>query len=894
MSSLVRLNKFVDYSKQFIRGDEKSEAQPFLNEFFRAFGYEGARQAGAEFEYRVDKGSLKGNKGYADLVWKSRLLIEMKSRNENLKNHYSQVERYWMRLTPKPKYSILSNFDEFWIFDFNNQVDAPVDIIQLDELPKRAGAFNFMEHEDARPLFRNNQVEITERNARLMGELYQSLIKRAKQTDYGDFDKQSAQRFVLQCVLAMFAEDRDLLPQDMFVSCVRECIDGKGNTYDVLGGLFAAMNQKGVTPAGRYKGVEYFNGGLFATIHPIELISKELEVLENCAKQKWDQVRPSIFGSIFESAIDDKDRHSHGIHFTSEADIRQIVIPTITEYWESLIDAANSKKELHKLQQKLINYKVLDPACGSGNFLYIAYQELKKIEMKLLRKLSTYQKSDDKQLSLGFVSPNQFYGMDTNPFAVELARVTMMISRKVAIDDLELKDEPALPLDSLDKNIACKDALFSEWVKADAIIGNPPFLGGKHIRLGKSDDYVDRIFQRFSDVKDSVDYCCYWFRLTHDHLDENGRAGLVGTNSISQGKSRKASLEYITQNSGYIHNAISTQPWSGEAAVHVSLVNWSKQLPKNYHLDNQIVLSINSSLQSTIDVSQAIRLKANLNRCFQGVIPVGAGFVVTEQQVKDWIKADAKNQEVLKLFSMGANLAQKSHGKPERWIIDFNDLTLEDASDYVLPFAHIKTHVKPEREQNREAVMREKWWRFKRTNAAMRKAISPLSSYFTVPRVSKWAVFIPAPLNWLPGDKSVVVASDDFYTLGVLTSNVHRTWMNAQKSTLGTTSAYTHSTCFETFPFPQSPNVRLIEQIREVAIKLHQYRTEIMEKRQWGITKLYNAFFDEPESRLYKLHAKLDDLVMKAYEFKVSDDLLEKLLGLNLELAEKEDRGEHG
>ena len=266
--------------------------------------------------------------------------------------------------------------------------------------------------------------------------------------------------------------------------------------------------------------------------------------------------------------------------------------------------------------------------------------------------------------------------------------------------------------------------------------------------------------------------------------------------------------------------------------------------------------------------------------------------MITEEQARKWIQSDPKNEKVLKLFSMGANLAQNPHGKPERWIIDFSDMTLEDASDYTLPFQHIKTHVKPERDKNREAVLREKWWRFKRTNEAMRTATTLLHSYFTVPRVSKWAVFILFPSNWLAGDKSVVVASDDFYVFGILTSNVHRTWMHAQKSTLEDRTAYTPTTCFETFPFPQNPAPNLITTIRAIAQELHDYRSTQMEKKQWGITKLYNEYFHEPTSQLSKLHAKLDALVLQAYGFNPGDDLLTKLLELNQELAEKEKQGE--
>ncbi len=892
------LQLFVSYCQQYIRGDEKSEAQTFLTKFFQAFGHEGIKEVGAEFEDRLKKGSKKGKTGFADLVWRSRpgvagVLIEMKSCQEDLNKHYSQLERYWMRIAPnRPRYAILCNFNQFWIFDFENQVDEPVDKILLEQLPQRIGAFSFMEIGGKNPIFNNNQIEVTERTARRMGELYQLLFERGKNKGFKEYSEEQLQCFILQCVMAMFAEDRGLLPRDLFIGLVQECLKNQASSYDLLGGLFREMNQLGVTPAGRYKGVDYFNGGLFSSIQPIDLTPEELKVLDACARDNWSHVRPSIFGNIFEAAIDPKKRHAHGIHFTSEVDIRQIVRPTISDYWESKIEAANTIGELNTLQLELQRYRVLDPACGSGNFLYVAYQELKRIEKQLINKIaSRRRRTETGQIELSFVTPLQFFGMDTNPFAVQLARVTMMIARKIAIDKYN-SDELALPLNTLDQNIVCQDALFSPWVNADAIIGNPPFLGGKHTRMTLGDGYIDKVFKNFSEVKDSVDFCAYWFRLAHNNISENGRAGLVGTNSISQGKSRKATLEYILQNSGYIHEAISTQPWSGEANVHVSIVNWAKQKPKNYHLDHHPVQQINSSLQSVIDVSQATRLKANLNYCFQGVIPVGKGFVITEKQAEEWIKGSSKNKDVLKLFSMGSNLAKNPHGIPERWIIDFNDMSLEDAIEYKLPFEHIKKIVKPERDKNRREVTRINWWKYGEKRPAMRTALTPLSYYFTVPRVSKWAIFIPASLNWLPGDKSVVVASDDFYIFGILTSNIHRTWMQAQKSTLKADIAYTHKTCFETFPFPQNPNAKIMQQIRETALELHEYRTQQMEKKQWGITTLYNTFFEEPSSNLYQLHDKLNKLVMKAYQFKKNDDILEKLLELNLELAEQENLGQ--
>jgi hypothetical protein len=267
-------------------------------------------------------------------------------------------------------------------------------------------------------------------------------------------------------------------------------------------------------------------------------------------------------------------------------------------------------------------------------------------------------------------------------------------------------------------------------------------------------------------------------------------------------------------------------------------------------------------------------------------------FYITEQQALNWIKAAPENQKVLKLSSSATDLADSPLGRPNRWIIDFQDMSIEEISDYKLPFEHLKATVKPEREQNREAVLREKWWRFKRTNEALRTALASLSSYFIIPRHSKWFMFLPAEFNWLPADSTTVVASDDFYILGILTSNVHRTWVKAQSSTLKGDTRYTHNTCFETFPFPQTPSSTLITTIRATAQELHDYRSQQMEKKQWGITKLYNEYFHEPTSQLFKLHAKLDQLVLQAYGFNPDDDLLEKLLALNLELAEKEKQGE--
>lgn len=885
------LHEFVNYRLQHIQGKERGEAQIFLERFFQAFGHKGIKEVGAECEFVVAKGSKKGKTGFADLVWKPRVLIEMKTQGENLSKHYRQAFNYWTRIVPnRPRYVMLCNFDQFWIYDFNNQVDEPVDTVNIQDLPTRASAFGFMEEREKTPIFQNNQTEVTKETAREMGELYEIIRQRGEKEGFKPY---VAQRLVLQCVLSMFAEDRGLLPENIFTRCIHDCLSDGKSSYDALGGLFSEMDRPGITPAGRFKGVDYFNGGLFATIHPIELTKEELTLLEKAARQDWTKIRPAIFGSIFEGTATNKLRHKHGIHFTSELDIMKIVRPTISNYWDGKIEAATTIAELNTLQLELQNYRVLDPACGSGNFLYLAYQELKEIEKSLLNKIAARRRSETgkQQVQIGLVTPLQFYGIDINPFAVELAKVTLTIAKKVAIDKLELT-ERELPLDTLDQNIICDDALFTPWIKADAIIGNPPFLGGNKIRQELGDDYTDKIFKRFPEVKSQVDLCSYWFRLAHERIEKNGRVGLVGTNTIAQGNTRKACLDHVLDSGGIIHEAISTQSWSGEATVHVSIVNWAYQDSGSYLLDYKKVSQISSALKFTTDTSKAAKLKANANYTFEGVKPTGKGFVITSELAETWIKEDSKNKEVLKLYSTGSNLTSNVNGIPGRWIIDFNDLSLENASEYKLVFEHVKNQVKPIRANNRETRARKYWWLFQRSRPEMRDRIANLPSYFTVPRVSKWTVFLPASLNWLAGDSTNIIALNDFYILGILTSKIHHLWIAEQCSTLKGDTRYTPTTCFETFPFPQSPSKKLVQQIRDKTTELHEYRSQQMEQKQWGITQLYNEYFHEPASKLYQLHKELDKLVMKAYGFKAKDEILAKLLELNFELAAKEKQGE--
>jgi type II restriction/modification system DNA methylase subunit YeeA len=520
------LTEFVRFA-QTLRGDEKSESQTFLDHFFRALGHQGVIEAGATFEFRVAKkpGSpqlelikgngapqrSKGGKKFADLLWPDRVLIEMKSRGENLEKHYDQAFDYWTHIVPKrPPFVILCNFDEFWIYDFNTQLFDPVDRIKIAELPENISALNFLLPIWKKPIFGNNWVDVTRRAADQMATVFREIIDRGE-------DRERAQRFILQLLVALVAEDIGLLPEQLVSELLHECAEEGGSSYDLIGGLFRQMASSRGASGGRFINVQYFNGGLFAVVDPVELKRAEAYRLCESAAENWAHVRPEIFGTLFQDSMDTgrdekgkkvrrDERHAFGAHFTSEFDIRKVVGPTIVKPWRKRIDAAGKNVgELRKALVDLRNFRVLDPACGSGNFLFIAYREMKRLERDILLRLREVSKREPLESA---ISLHQFFGIDIIPFAVELAKVTLMLAkqlevveaRKLAETEQLLIEEKPLPLANLDKNIICADALFTEWPKADAIIGNPPYLGAKRLKPEHGDEYVKKLRAAYPEV----------------------------------------------------------------------------------------------------------------------------------------------------------------------------------------------------------------------------------------------------------------------------------------------------------------------------------------------------------------------------------------------------------
>ncbi len=918
------LQSFVTYVQTHLTGDEKGESADFLDHFFRALGHDGIKEAGATRETRLaKKGGAKG-KNFADLLWPERVLFEMKSRGKKLERQYDQIFDYWTHIVPhRPPYVILCNFDEFWIYDFNQQLFDPVEKIALADLPTRAEALAFLLPKPRKPLFNNNRVEVTREAAADLARLFRALIARGE-------DRTRAQRFVLQLLVTLVSEDMNLLPRQILARLIAECREKGESSYDLIGGLFRQMNSKDPARGGRFMDVPYFNGGLFFTIDPIDLLPAELDLLAKAADRKWDMVKPEIFGTLFQASMDDgaesgrDERHAFGAHFTSEFDIRKVVGPTIVRPWREKMAAAWVRVgALKEVLRDLRLYRVLDPACGSGNFLYVAYRELKRLEREILLRLSEISKGEPLESA---VSIHQFFGIDIQPFAVELAKVTLMLAKEQEIREAEklreteglLVLENPLPLDNLDKNILCADALFTDWPKADAIVGNPPYLGSRYIAQELGYDYARRVQDRFPGIPKMADFCTHWFRLAHDALPENGRAGLVGTNTIRQNEGREASLDHVVNQGGTITDAVSTQVWSGDAAVHVSIVNWMKgdQLGTKTLTTQQgdrvsdpwkieQVEEIRPNLATSTDLSNASKLEANKNSkmVFVGQYPFHEGFLLPAAEAVEWLAADPALSGCLRPYMIGRDLVEL--GKPARWIIDFGQNDVFHAMMFPRAFERVKAivmpdvlaHAEEEKRKTGKTTTRwtrvaERWWQFRDYQPGTIRAARSVPRYVACSRVTKRPIFEFIHNGINPDNTLMVFPMADDYSFGIIQSSIHFEWFKARCSTLESRFRYTSDTVFDSFPWPQTPTRPQIETVAKEAVALRQLRREVMAKMNWSLRDLYRTLEEPGSNPLRDAQARLDTAVRAAYAMPKDVDILAFLLALNQTCAAKETAGE--
>ena len=843
-------------------GSERAEAQTFLNELLACYGVD-RQAAGARFEEHTEG-------GFMDLFWPGVCIVEMKRPSEvaRLPTHRAQALQYWQRSgtprSPAPRYVVLCAFHRFEVWEPGAVYTEPRAVLDLVDLPDNLDVLNFLAGRN--PVFETGGADLTREAVALVTDLYQQLRERRA----ADLDV--LRDFVLQCVWAMFAEDLHMIPSHLFTRVVQSLRDdATHSSADDLGQLFEYLATPGDRPQhGLYEGTPYANGSLFTKPARVHLEPEELDLLARAAGGfNWRQVEPAIFGGLLQGALGRERQWALGAHYTAEADILKIVLPTVVEPWRERIAACRTLDDVTAAQNDLMHYVVLDPACGSGNFLYVAYRELRRIEAELRRRSTDMRRNAGlaAQQTLAVYFPlSNMKGIELDPFAVQLARVTLWMGHKLAVDELDL-DETVLPLADM-SGIRRGDALRLDWPRADAIIGNPPYHGTKFLRGELGDEYVEWLKAEFGiGVKD---YAVYWFRKAHSGLEPGGRAGLVATNSIAEGRNREASLDYIVGSGGLITAAVSDQNWSGEANVHVSLVNWVKSPAApvtRFVLNGAAVTGISPALKAGTEGARGVPLGANAGRQFFGVVPGGAGFVLSPEGADELrARQDADYGAIVRPFLVGVDITTDPRHAPSRFLIDFYFESLEEAMQYPAALDRIRALVKPHRDKVRRRAYREKWWRLEEPIVGMRSALAPLTRYIACPAQSKRIYMVWCEPRWCPSNLTAAFAFDDDYAMGVLQSAEHITWATSQSTTLRRDPRYT-SASFVTFPWPQPVDRG---PIAEAARAMVARRSEICLERQIGLTTLYNEVDDGAYRDLRDLHVALDEAVAAAYGWPAS------------------------
>lgn len=868
-------------------GSEKAEAQTFLNQLFECYGSD-RRELGAEFEFWAPTA------GFMDLHWPGIALIEMKAPTVSVETAQGQVERYWRASSdrasgrPAARWIVICNFRELAIWEYGRYPDGPVAQFALEDLPDRYDALAFLAGPTVEPSFTEHYRELTKEAAKVVAQVFTSLVDRSAAPP------NEVQRFILQSVWCMFAEDLTMLDGYPFQATLNEIRDQPDRSAAELGHLFRVLNQKGRhNRVGRLAGVQYVNGDLFA--HPAEvgLNRAEIELLLEATAFDWRKVNPTIFGSLLEGVLGRERRWELGAHYTHEVDIMKIVTPTIIRPWRERLDAATTPQETRDVLDDLCRFRVLDPACGCGNFLYVAYRELRALESELKQRIRHLAEETGLPVPDGpepYFPLRNMQGIDIESRAVMIARVTLWMGHRQMVD-LYGPAEPVLPLQDL-STIRQADALRVSWPETDCIIGNPPFLGDRHIRGNFGDDYVAWLQQEFGvGVKD---FCVYWFRRAADHLGSGQRAGLVGTNSISQNRARSASLEYVVERGGVITDAVSSQRWPGDARVHVSLVNWVEtpvKAPRSFVLDGIPVEGITASLVEggEDDWTPAV-LEANSGKAFYGPVPIGAGFQIGAEEAFALIQGDSANEEVVRPYLTGADIVGRPDQSPARWTIDFASMPLESARRFSEPLRIVRERVKPVRDTNNRESYRRRWWQFGEPCLDMRRATARLDRFIVGLSTGKRAAFTWASRTSM-NNSTVVFAFDDDYSMGVLLSRTHGAWAWARSSTLETRLRYTPSSVFETYPWPDPVTDEQRDRVAEASQRLLARRSEICLAENIGLTRLYNAVDDGAWTDLKALHRELDVAVADCYGWPASvaqDDreLVRRLTELNREISE--------
>ncbi|MGN6489552.1 MAG: class I SAM-dependent DNA methyltransferase, partial [Devosia sp.] len=796
-------------------------------------------------------------------------------------------------------------------------------------------------------------AEATREVAGQLAEVSRSLEQRG-------FRAEEVASFLMRCLFTMFAEDVELLPKDSFVGLLQECVAEPSIFQGVVGELWAAMNEGRIAASLRAR-VRHFNGEFFK--HPVvlPLNREEIGELLVAASRNWRNVEPAIFGSLLEGALDPRERSKLGAHYTPRAYVERLVVPTIMEPlredWravtvavEKLVGEGDRKGAIAAVtafHEGLCKVRVLDPACGTGNFLYVAMEKIKQLEDEVLEALASL----GGQVALGFethrVDPHQFLGLEVNPRAAAIAELVLWIGF-LQIHYRSNRQHPNEPILRAFRNIECRDAVLEwdgtgtprrpAWPEAEFIVGNPPFLGkGSPMRAALGDDYVRALWAANPRMNRSADLVMYWWDRAADEVAGSRIIrgfGFVTTNSLTQVFNRRVVERHLGGTRPLtITFAIPDHPWTkataNAAAVRIAMtvVRRGKKQPgrlmrvlheRALETDQPVIElqaaegPINADLTIGADLTNSRALMANTGLSSNGMMLAARGFVLSREQADRLREMDGEPaRAVIRPFVNGGDLLR---GAAPRFVIDLHDRDpAEVRQSAPNVYEHLLQTVRRSRDGNADRAFRERWWLFGRNRPEVRSFTEGSTRYIGTTETAKHRVFQFLPADIVPDHMIVAIGSADAFHLGVLSSRTHVTWAVRAGGWLGVGNdpRYSKSRCFDPFPFPD-PDERLKAEIADVAEKLDAHRKAVQAAHpEVTLTQMYNVLEKlrsggelTPREAVVKAealvlvlkdyHDELDAAVLRAYGWPAGmtdAEVLERLVALNHERAAEEARG---
>ncbi len=865
---------------------EEAEAKPFLVEFLNVFGIN--RKRVATFEHRVKK--LDEGDGYIDLLWKGMLLVEMKSKGKDLEKAYKQAKDYCAGLKDYelPKLILISDFENFHLYD----EDGNKTVFTLDNLLKNVQAFGPIAGYEKRTYKEQDPVNI--RAAELMGKLHDKL----KEVGYTGHP---LEHYLVRLLFCLFADDTGIFERGMMLDYFLNKTSEDGSDLAMhIDSLFNVLN----TPEhARLKNLDeslaafpYVNGKLFEERLPPASFDSEMRaiLLRSCSLD-WGKISPAIFGSLFQSVMDETQRRNLGAHYTSEKNILKLIKPLFLDgLWEEFESIKNDKNRLRKLHEKISKLRFLDPACGCGNFLIIAYRELRLLELeivKILLKNQTVTSINDYFL----VDVDQFYGIEYEEFPSQIAQVAMWLI------DHQMNEMASVHFGDYYKRIPLKksativhgNALRVDWqsmivpypwekhaTRFHYILGNPPFIG-KHLQNVEQKTDMNLVFANVNGAG-VMDYVSAWYIKAAKYLDThqsderelpNTLVAFVSTNSICQGE--QVSIlwsELFNKHHVKIHFAHRTFKWGnearGNAAVHVVIIGFSNfdiSQKKIYEYE-QIkgephevkAKNINPYLVEGADNYLPSRKKpiCNIPEMLYGNKLVDGGhFLFTDEEKNDFLIREPLSINYFKPILSGDEFI---NGK-NRWVLYLKDANPKDLQKMPLVLQQI-AEVKNYRQKSTKSQTRE-LANFPTLFAEERQ---PENDYLLIPRTSsenrKYIPFGFYTHDFIVNDSCTALPNANKWHFGVLESEMHMAWVKYVCGRLKSDYRYSGSIVYNNFPWPQDPTDKQKVVVEKAAQVVLDARLLFPES---SLADLYDPNTMPPA--LVKAHQQLDKAVDLCY-----------------------------